>query len=223
VVTAALMMAAGPARGLEIIWLKSGDTWHCLRHEPAGSHVRVYTSEGSYIEIPAGEIVNVEVVPEPVVVEPAVAASPEVRSAPAPSARPLTRAEMDEMLAAAGREHNIDVDLLASVVKAESNFEPRAVSRAGAQGLMQLMPATAAQMSVTDSFEAQQNIQGGTAYLDQLLVRYHDDLALAVAAYNAGPAAVDRYHGVPPYRETRAYVARVIREFNRRKGLTARR
>jgi len=81
------------------------------------------------------------------------------------------------------------------------------------------MPGTAAQLGVADSFRADQNINGGTAYLDALLVRYHDNLALALAAYNAGPAAVDKYHGVPPYRETRIYVARVIREFNRRKQL----
>jgi soluble lytic murein transglycosylase-like protein len=84
---------------------------------------------------------------------------------------------------------------------------------------MQLMPGTAAELGVADSFRADQNINGGTAYLDALLVRYHDHLALALAAYNAGPAAVDKYHGVPPYRETRTYVARVIREFNRRKQL----
>jgi soluble lytic murein transglycosylase-like protein len=83
------------------------------------------------------------------------------------------------------------------------------------------MPGTANELGVEDAFRADQNIAGGTTYLDQLLVRYHDNVALALAAYNAGPAAVDRYHGIPPYRETRAYVARVIREFNRRK-LTAR-
>ena len=74
-------------------------------------------------------------------------------------------------------------------------------------------------MGVEDSFKAEENIAGGTAYLDELLTRYHDDVALALAAYNAGPGAVDKYHGVPPYRETREYVARVIREFNRRKQL----
>ncbi len=74
-------------------------------------------------------------------------------------------------------------------------------------------------MGVEDAFHPEQNIAGGTAYLDQLLNRYHDNIALALAAYNAGPGAVDRYHGVPPYRETQAYVARVIREFNRRKQM----
>ena len=121
------------------------------------------------------------------------------------------------MLVRAGVLHNIDADLLASVVQAESNGNARAVSRAGARGLMQLMPSTASTLGVTNSFAPDQNISGGTAYLDQLLTRYHDDIPLAVAAYNAGPAAVDRYHGIPPYAETRAYVARVVREFNRRK------
>jgi soluble lytic murein transglycosylase-like protein len=81
---------------------------------------------------------------------------------------------------------------------------------------MQLMPATASQLGVEDSFQPDENLRGGSAYLDALLTKYHDNLALALAAYNAGPLAVDRYHGIPPYRETQAYVARVIHEFNRR-------
>jgi soluble lytic murein transglycosylase-like protein len=81
---------------------------------------------------------------------------------------------------------------------------------------MQLMPKTAAEQGVDDSLRPDQNVRGGSAYLNELLVRYHDNIALALAAYNAGPAAVDKYHGIPPYRETRAYVARVIHEFNRR-------
>jgi soluble lytic murein transglycosylase-like protein len=130
---------------------------------------------------------------------------------------PLTPAEIHQLLARAGQAHNIDADLLASVVHAESNGNPRAVSRAGARGLMQLMPATAANLGVQNSFAPEQNVSGGTAYLDQLLTRYHDNLVLALAAYNAGPEAVDRYRGIPPYAETRAYVARIVREFNRRK------
>ena len=128
----------------------------------------------------------------------------------------LTTADLRQMLAHAGRSHNLNVDLLASVVHAESGGDPRAVSRAGARGLMQLMPSTAAALGVRNSFQPQQNVGGGTAYLDALLTRYSDNLALALAAYNAGPQAVDRYRGVPPYPETRAYVARVIHEFNRR-------
>jgi soluble lytic murein transglycosylase-like protein len=120
------------------------------------------------------------------------------------------------MLARAGHEHNLDVDLLASLVKAESGGNSHAVSRAGARGLMQLMPRTAKDLGVQDSFQPDQNVRGGSAYLDWLLTRYHDNMALALAAYNAGPDAVDRYHGIPPYHETRVYVARVIHEFNRR-------
>jgi soluble lytic murein transglycosylase-like protein len=124
---------------------------------------------------------------------------------------------MREMLVRAGTRHNIDADLLASVVQAESGGNVRAVSRSGAEGLMQLMPGTAAALGVGDSFAPEDNIGGGTAYLDAMLTRYSDNIVFALAAYNAGPAAVDRYHGIPPYAETRAYVARVIREFNRRK------
>jgi soluble lytic murein transglycosylase-like protein len=120
------------------------------------------------------------------------------------------------MLAQAGSAHNLDVDLLASLVKAESNGNVRAVSPAGARGLMQLMPSTAAELGVQDSFRPDENVRGGSAYLDALVTRYHDKLALALAAYNAGPAAVDKYRGIPPYHETQAYVARVIHEFNRR-------
>jgi soluble lytic murein transglycosylase-like protein len=128
----------------------------------------------------------------------------------------LDPADLGEMLNRAGAAHNLDVDLLASVVKAESGGQTHAVSRAGARGLMQLMPGTAAEMGVKDSFNPGENVQGGSAYLDALLRRYHENLALALAAYNAGPEAVDRYHGIPPYAETRSYVARVIHEFNRR-------
>jgi soluble lytic murein transglycosylase-like protein len=144
----------------------------------------------------------------------------DVPLSPAKTENP-TPEEVRGMMARAGVKHNLDVDLLASVVRAESGGNIHAVSRTGARGLMQLMPGTAAQLGVKDSFHPEQNINGGTAYLDALLLRYHDNIALALAAYNAGPATVDRYHGIPPYRETRAYVARVIHEFNRRKTLAA--
>ena len=191
----------------EQVTLKNGYNLLCDHREQEGDRVRLFTSRdsGNFVEVDAAEILSVDAVPDsPVAVTPAV----EPR---------LTNSDVHELIARAGADHNLDVDLLASVVRAESGGNIRAVSRTGAQGLMQLMPGTAAELGVTDSFRADQNIKGGTAYLDALLLKYHDHLALALAAYNAGPAAVDKYHGVPPYRETRVYVARVIREFNRRK------
>ena len=190
----------------EEVTLKNGFNLLCDHREQAGEKVRLFTSQGSsnFVEVDAAEIASVDKVPDPPL--PAVAVAPR-----------LTNADVHELIAHAGATHNLDVDLLASVIRAESGGNIHAVSRTGAQGLMQLMPGTAAQLGVTDSFRPDENINGGTAYLDALLLRYHDHLALALAAYNAGPAAVDKYHGVPPYRETQVYVARVIREFNRKK------
>jgi soluble lytic murein transglycosylase-like protein len=205
-----------PVRAAEHITLHNGFEVLCHHHAQVDGRVRLYLTAGedNYIEFPPAEIAAVETVPDPPA--PPDAAAP-LAAAPAiaPNAS-LTPADLNEMLAAAGHEHNLDVDLLASLVKAESNGNARAVSRSGARGLMQLMPGTAAQLGVEDSFKPDQNVRGGSTYLDALLTRYHDNLALALAAYNAGPQAVDKYHGIPPYRETRAYVARVIHEFNRR-------
>lgn len=118
--------------------------------------------------------------------------------------------EFADLVSQAAEKYGVDEDLINSVIKAESNFNSTAVSSCGAQGLMQLMPATAASLGVTDSFDPEQNINGGTLYLKKLLNKYGGDVELAVAAYNAGPGAVDSYDGIPPYQETQAYVSRVI-------------
>ncbi len=226
-------MATGlPLQAAEQITLRNGFEITCNHHGTANRRVRLYMEKGNanYIEVAPGEIASVEHIPDP---PPSPVENPIERpltsqvqgpvafQAPAPvgavrSDVKLSPADLNEMLVKAGHEHNVDMDLLASVVKAESGGNARAVSRAGAQGLMQLMPATAADLGVSDSFKPEQNVRGGSTYLDALLTRYHDNLALALAAYNAGPAAVDKYHGIPPYRETKLYVARVIHEFNRR-------
>jgi len=115
-----------------------------------------------------------------------------------------------DLIAAAADEHGIDPALLASVATVESGWDPRAVSPKGARGLLQLMPETAERFGVSDVFEPAENVRGGAAYLRWLLDRYDGDTQLALAAYNAGEGAVDRHRGVPPYRETRAYVSKVI-------------
>ena len=117
----------------------------------------------------------------------------------------------------ASTSSQIDADFIASVIRAESANNPRAVSRKGAQGLMQLMPQTATSLGVKDSFDPAANVDGGVRYLRELLVQYNGDAAKALAAYNAGPRRVQQYHGVPPYRETHVYVARVINDYNRTK------
>ena len=113
------------------------------------------------------------------------------------------------LIAEAAKLHGVDPRLVAEVMRRESRFNPNAVSPVGACGLMQLMPATARLLGVTDVFDARDNIFGGTRYLRQLLDTYHGDLDLVLAAYNAGPAAVQKYNGVPPYAETRAYVSSI--------------
>jgi soluble lytic murein transglycosylase-like protein len=121
------------------------------------------------------------------------------------------------MVNRASDQTQIDADLINSVIRAESGFNTRAVSPKGAQGLMQLMPNTATQLGVPNAFDPQANVDGGTRYLRWLLEHYNYDLPKALAAYNAGPHRVDQYHGIPPYYETRAYVARIIKDFNRKK------
>jgi soluble lytic murein transglycosylase-like protein len=200
--------------------LRNGYDLRCDHHATVEQKTRLFLSAGedSYIDLKPEEIASFETVPNPPdpPIPPAVPNPPKpAASAPASEAA-LTAVDLGEMLARAGHEHNLDVDLLASLVKAESGGNARAVSRAGARGLMQLMPGTASELGVEDSFKPEENVRGGSTYLDALLIYYHENLALALAAYNAGPAAVDKYHGIPPYRETRAYVARVIHEFNRR-------
>jgi soluble lytic murein transglycosylase-like protein len=203
---AAFALASSPAaHAFDRVTLRNGFSYDCAHREPlADGRIRLFLSNGdsSYIDLPASEIESVATLPDP--------------PAPAKVTAPAN-ADVRGLLSHAGERHDIDVELLASVVHAESNGHANAVSRTGAQGLMQLMPGTARNLGVKDSFQPDQNINGGTAYLDALLTRYHDNLALALAAYNAGPAAVDKYHGIPPYRETRAYVARVMTEFKHRK------
>jgi soluble lytic murein transglycosylase-like protein len=202
---AVLLALAPTVQAAERIALRNGFEVLCDHHVEAGSRVRLFLTAGedNYIEFPPQEIVDVERVPDP-------------PAAPRSAASPVTSPAATLNAQLSPTDHNLDVDLLASLIKAESGGNAHAVSPAGARGLMQLMPGTAAGLGVKDSFKPDENVRGGSTYLDALLTRYHDNLALALAAYNAGPAAVDKYRGIPPYRETITYVARVIHEFNRR-------
>lgn len=123
-------------------------------------------------------------------------------------------ADLDIIFAAAGERYNLPPNLLKAVAQVESNFRPLAVSRAGAQGIMQLMPGTARHLGVDDPFDPEQNIMGGARYLRELLDRFDGDLTLALASYNAGWPTVMRYGGIPPFAETQAYVPRVLELFN---------
>jgi soluble lytic murein transglycosylase-like protein len=208
----------------ERVTLTNGYEMHCDHHAEVQGRVRLYLSASAdnYIEFVPRDIAAVEQTSDPMPADPppAAAQAPLNQSAPVSTAQTaqakLSPADLNEILAKAGSAHNLDVDLLASLVKAESGGNARAVSRTGARGLMQLMPGTASALGVQDSFKPDENVRGGSIYLDALLTRYRENLALALAAYNAGPGAVDKYRGIPPYSETRAYVARVIHEFNRR-------
>lgn len=126
----------------------------------------------------------------------------------------VSRREIDQIIRRVSLDHDVDPALVKAVVAAESNFDVSAVSRAGAVGLMQLMPSTAADMGIEAPFEPSQNVQGGVRYLKFLLQRF-DALEHALAAYNAGPGTVDRHDGIPPYPETHEYVARVLRFYSR--------
>ena len=117
--------------------------------------------------------------------------------------------DFSEMIEQAAQRYNLDPSVIKAVIKSESNFKPQAVSSAGAQGLMQLMPGTAQSLGVQNSFDPAQNINGGAKYLRQMLNKF-DSLPIALAAYNAGPGAVSKYQGIPPYQETQTYVKRVM-------------
>jgi hypothetical protein len=202
-VALSFLVAAIPALASDLAILQNGFSIRHERREVVGSITRLYlnTDKTGYVDVPTDQIDRFE----------------KDLSPPVPAAGHQNSQNLNEVINAIGDRHHIDPDLINSVIHAESGFNPHAVSRKGAQGLMQLMPQTASQLGVANAFDPSANVEGGTRYLRELLERYNFDLIKALAAYNAGPHRVEQYRGVPPYYETRAYVARVVRDFNRKK------
>jgi soluble lytic murein transglycosylase-like protein len=199
---AALLAIAGICFAGETAVLSTGFRIHADRHEADGAIVRLYAN-GGVTEFAASQITGFEQDEE--VVKPT-----EWQPSQPPSA--------EELVTAAANRNGLPADFVRSVVAVESGFRANAVSSKGAIGLMQLMPATARDYGANPN-DPKQNVEAGTQYLRDLLWKYRNDphqVSRALAAYNAGPGAVERYHGIPPYRETLAYVERVLRKYEQR-------
>jgi soluble lytic murein transglycosylase-like protein len=199
-----LFMAA-QLHAAEMANLRNGFSIRHEHHEAVGDITRLYTSaepSSGYVDVPTAEIENFELAP------------PEPQLVPSPVQTPV---DLTTIVSEASTRTQVDADFIASVIRAESSNNPRAVSRKGAQGLMQLMPGTASQLGVKNTFDPAENVDAGVRYLRQLLLLYNNDMVKTLAAYNAGPWRVQQYKGVPPYHETHAYVARVINDYNRKK------
>lgn len=194
-----LVSALATGARAEIALLSSGLTLKLDSHRVEDGTVVMMLKGGGEVGVPAGAVRGF--VPDEVLDEVEVPAGGDLR----------------EIATAAARRHGLDPELVLAVVSVESGFRPGAVSPKGAQGLMQLMPRTAASLGVEDAFDPAQNLDGGARHLGQLLALYGGDLTRALAAYNAGEGAVERHGGVPPYRETRAYVKKVLRRYQEKK------
>lgn len=200
VVVVAGVSFAAPARA-EYFVLRSGARLHVSGYELVDGKYRLQI-EGGFVEAQVEDVVAIE--PEEVFVS-----NPPVTTAKSP---------FRDLIEAAASRYNVDAELVASVIAAESNFNPKAISRRNARGLMQLLPETAAHLGVHNIFDPAENIDAGTHYLSDLLMLYKNDLALTLAAYNAGPLRVRQYGRVPPFAETQLYVRKVRTAYAKRKG-----
>ena len=212
----ALLIGQLSASAAEVAVLRNGASISFVRKEEVGSVTRLYVS-GGFMDVATADIVSFEKDDSPfsATTETATSSAPITHPASAPQVS--APVDLDQVVRDASSRYQLDPDFVSSVIQAESNFKPRAVSPKGAQGLMQLMPGTAAQLGVKDPFDPRANVEAGTAHLSYLLDQYHNDPIKALAAYNAGAHRVQQYHGVPPYRETRAYVSKIVRDFNAKK------
>ncbi len=197
----ALLFAAAPCVRAEYIVLKSGQRLHVTGYQLLGDKYRLQFA-GGVVEVPVEDVVSID---------------PEDSFAPLPPPVVAT-APLREIVQATAARYSMDADLILSVIAAESNFDAKAISKKNARGLMQLLPETAARFGVHDIFDPTENIDAGTHYLRDLLQRYNNDLALALAAYNAGPERVQQFGSVPPYPETASYIRRVKRGYAKSKA-----
>ena len=197
----AALSAALPARA-DYVVLRNGARLNVSGYEILGDRYRLHL-QGGIAEVPVDEIATIE--PEEIF---------------EPNIEPLTeKTPYQKLIVAAASRYHLDPDLIHSVIAIESNFNPKAISPKNARGLMQLMPRTAELLGVKDSFDPEQNIDGGTRYLRDLLAKYKRNLTLALAAYNAGPDTVDKYgRHVPPYLETMKYVQRITKTYAKLKA-----
>ena len=191
----AILALLAPCARADYAVLQSGQRIHITGYETVGENVRL-TMQGGTLEIPSADLARID--PEDTFL---------------PVKTKLLDIPYADLVAASAKAHGVAPELVAGVIAAESNFNPKAVSWRSARGLMQLMPETAARFGVTDIFNPAQNIEAGTRYLKELLMRFDGDLALTLAAYNAGPERVKQYRAAPPYRETQTYIRRVTEKF----------
>jgi soluble lytic murein transglycosylase-like protein len=203
-----LALLASCMHARETALLRSGFSISHDHHEQQGATTRLFltTSDEQFVDVPTDSILSFE-----------KDETPDVPPQQNATFTGPSSAELNQIVEKAARENQLDSDFVHAVIRAESNGNAKAVSRKGAQGLMQLMPQTANKLGVKNSFDPTDNVSAGTKYLRALLARYNNDPLRALAAYNAGAGRVEQYNGVPPYRETRAYIASIIRDFNHRK------
>jgi soluble lytic murein transglycosylase-like protein len=198
------LVLSAPRAQAEIAVMESGKILYIDRFERVDEDITLFLTGGGEVRVPSDLVANI--VPNEIVQE--QGADPvRVRLLP----------HLESVIQPAAAKYGLDPNLVAAVIWAESSGDPNAVSKKGARGLMQLMPATARELGVDNVFDPGQNVDGGSRYLRRMLDEHDGDLSLALAAYNAGPNAVRRYGGVPPYRETRDYVGRVLRVYERAK------
>jgi len=186
----------------DIAVMSSGKILYIERFERADEQITLFLEGGGEVTIPAELVTNI--VPNEIVEETGQAPQ-EIGLLP----------HLGDLIAPAAAKYALDPNLVAAVIWAESSGDPKAVSTKGASGLMQLMPGTARDMGVSDVLDPSQNVDGGSRYLRQMLDRHDGELSLALAAYNAGPEAVRKYGGIPPFKETQNYVAKVMRAYER--------